>query len=123
MFDSLIDFELLYDEALRLEVVPSDSEVAANIEITRANTPDEAVQAVIDLARDAGTVITEDEYWNHPNVIEATRKSLAVGNARNALADTAGPDSGPEERDAALESELARLWAKGEVMILDPSLE
>jgi len=121
--DQLIEYELLDDEGVRLGLVPSDAEVQANLAITREHTPKEAVQVAIDLAAEAGVVITEDEYWSHPTVVDAARKALTVREAREALADTAGPDATPAERDAALEQELARLWAEGDVVIIEPSLQ
>lgn len=116
VLDALIDYELLYQEGVRLGLVATDEAVAKAIAQTRETASPALVKAAIELARENGFDMDEDSYWNHPLSIEATRESLTVGAARKAL--LAGVE--PQRRDEVLSGKLVDLRASADIEIREP---
>lgn len=116
VLDSLIDYELLYQEGVRLGLVATDEAVAKAIDQTRETASPALVKAAIELARENGFDMDEETYWNHPLTIEATRKSLTVGAAREALLARVEP----QRRDEVLVNKLGARRAAADIEIREP---
>lgn len=117
---SLVEYELLYREGVRLNLVPSDDEVRKAIEVTRENVPIAAVEEAVKYGQAGGSEApaTVEEYWAHPALFDATRKSMVVGRAREMLSGEVGP--GGESR---LQNELQRLRSGADVVVFRDVLE
>lgn len=109
--EQLIDYELLFQEGKRRGLMPSDSELTAAIAETRANTPASATELAIEYARRAGTELTPDSYWTHPDLREATAKAMTSGRAREALG---GAD--PRRSAAEFAGAMVALRAKATIV-------
>ena len=116
VLDALIEYELLYQEGVRLGLEATDDAVEKAIGQTRETASPALVEAAIELAREQGITMDEETYWSHPLTIEATRKSFAVGAAREAL--LAGVE--PQRRDELLAERLALLRSAADVEIREP---
>lgn len=116
VLDALIEYELLYQEGVRLGLEATDDAVEKAIGQTRETASPALVEAAIELAREQGITMDEETYWSHPLTIEATRKSFAVGAAREAL--LAGVE--PQRRDEVLAERLALLRSAADVEIREP---
>ncbi len=116
VLDALIEYELLYQEGVRLGLQATDDAVEKAIAQTRETASPSIVEAAIELAREQGITMDEETYWSHPLTIEATRKSLTVGAAREAL--LAGVE--PRRRDEALAERLALLRSAADIEIREP---
>ncbi|NJD66900.1 MAG: hypothetical protein FIB00_16960 [Chloroflexi bacterium] len=116
VLDALIEYELLYQEGVRLGLQATDDAVEKAIAQTRETASPSIVEAAIELAREQGITMDEETYWSHPLTIEATRKSLTVGAAREAL--LAGVE--PQRRDEALAERLALLRSAADIEIREP---
>lgn len=116
VLDALIEYELLYQEGVRLGLEATDDAVEKAIAQTRETASPALVEAAIELAREQGITMDEETYWSHPLTIEATRKSLTVGAAREAL--LAGVE--PQRRDEALAGKLGALRAAADIEIREP---
>lgn len=116
VLDALIEYELLYQEGVRLGLEATDDAVEKAIAQTRETASPALVEAAIELAREQGITMDEETYWSHPLTIEATRKSLTVGAAREAL--LAGVE--PQRRDEALTGKLGALRAAADIEIREP---
>ena len=116
VLDSLIDYEILHQEGVRLGLEATDEAVARAIAQTRETASPALVKAAIELAREDGFDMDKDSYWNHPLTIEATRKSITVGAAREAL--LSGVE--PQRRDETLAQRLALLRSTADVEIREP---
>lgn len=116
VLDALIEYELLYQEGVRLGLQATDHAVEKAIAQTRETASPALVQAAIELAREQGITMDEETYWSHPLTIEATRKSLTVGAAREAL--LAGVE--PPRRDETLAERLALLRSAADIEIREP---
>lgn len=120
--DQLIDYELMYQEGLRLGMAPSTSEVDEAIEQCRALVPEEAVEAAIQLSQEWGSDISSpDDYWASEPVIEGIRKSITVGNLRAAIIEEAGVEPGAPQ-DEAVAERVAKLRAQADIEIYDELL-
>jgi hypothetical protein len=116
VLDALIDYELLYQEGVRLGLVATDEAVAKAIAQTRETASPALIKAAIELARENGFDMDENSYWNHPLTIEGYRKSLTVAAAREAL--LAGVE--PQSRDETLAERLALLRSAADIEIRAP---
>lgn len=116
VLDALIEYELLYQEGVRLGLEATDDAVEKAIAQTRETASPALVEAAIELAREQGITMDEETYWSHPLTIEATRKSLTVGAAREAL--LAGVE--PQRRDEVLAGKVQELRATAEIDIRAP---
>jgi hypothetical protein len=116
VLDALIEHELLHQEGVRLGLEATDDAVEKAIAQTRETASPALVEAAIELAREQGIEMDEETYWSHPLTIEATRKSLTVGAAREAL--LAGVE--PQRRDEVLAGKVQELRATAEIDIRAP---
>jgi hypothetical protein len=116
VLDSLIGYELLYQEGVRLGLKATDDAVEKAIAQTRDTASPALVKAAIELARENGFEMDEDSYWSHLLTIEATRKSLTVGAAREPL--LAGVE--PQSRDEVLAGKLQDLRVIADIEIRAP---
>ncbi|HML98587.1 MAG TPA: SurA N-terminal domain-containing protein [Tepidiformaceae bacterium] len=116
VLDALIEHELLHQEGVRLGLEATDDAVEKAIAQTRETASPALVEAAIELAREQGITMDEETYWSHPLTIEATRKSLTVGAAREAL--LAGVE--PQRRDEVLAGKVQELRATAEIDIRAP---
>ncbi len=116
VLDALIEYELLYQEGVRLGLQATDEAVEKAIAQTRETASPSIVEAAIELAREQGITMDEETHWSHPLTIEATRKSLTVGAAREAL--LAGVE--PQRRDEALAGKLGALRAAADIEVREP---
>lgn len=124
--DQLIEQELMYQEAVRRGLIPSDSEVLSFASTTKGGL-EQLLREDTSLARDLqgvfdqvkGTPYHLDAYDSSPQMLEAFRKQMAVGMLRNHLMASMSGETArdAESREAAFARFAADLRADAEVRI------
>lgn len=115
----LIDYEVLYAEGTRRGLGPSEAELDAIIAATRESASPAVMKEVLAAAARVGTILTEEEYFDHPAYREGIRKSHTVANLRAVLA---GDAPRPDIAEARVREALVGLRAAADIVILDPDL-
>lgn len=124
--DELIANELLYQEAQRRSLVPSDADVQAAatqtknglIEFMKQDTPDAKNLREV-FAQVKGTPYGIDAY-DSGLMLDGFRHTLAIGNARTAIGDELPPADVKDraKRDAHVNAVLAELKSKAKITIV-----
>lgn len=125
--DMLIENELMFQEADRRGLVPSDEDVLSQarmqkeglLEFMRQDTGDaRELRALFDQVR--GTLYHVDVYDSSPVMLDGMRRTMAIGLLRNELMQ-AFPDevrNDPAKREASFKAYAAELRAAADVNVL-----
>lgn len=126
--DMLIDNELLYQEAKRQDLNPSEDEVLNfaqqskdSLATTAANGSPLGQELAIALASVDGTSFDLDTYDTDPAMRDAFRRTLTIGMLRTQIIDAALPDVQNRSRDAmeaAVQEVVDQLRAAATIQVL-----
>lgn len=113
--DAFIAEELLYQEAVRRGMLPTDSDVQKAIDEVRAQSDPDAIEAIMELNRKAGTVHkTVDDYWKDPERKKSMARDLAIARLTGEV--TKDATDGQRQRENVAE-EVTRLRSAATVVM------